>query len=153
MGISIVSNVSRGAATLLSSLDEMSPLRGLLELAVSFPRLTPWANEITPLAADTPISSQPVGWMSGNLLTARQRVRIDRIRGARVGLRRMALQLLQRDRDRPLELRVVAFADELRILLDLDVRRDAAVLDFPFSRQAVDRPARRGDAPPSISVG
>src|SRR5262249_35018469 len=55
-------------------------------------------------------------------------------------------ELLHRDRDRLLELWVVALPDELRIHLDLDVRRDAPVLDLPLAVQAVDRDPRRRHA-------
>jgi len=37
-------------------------------------------------------------------------VRIDRVRGAREGLRRVFLQLVERDGDRPFELRIVILA-------------------------------------------
>ena len=41
---------------------------------------------------------------------------------------------------------------ERRVLLDLDVRRDAVVLHVPFAVRAVEGPPRRGHLPPSMSA-
>ncbi len=60
---------------------------------------------------------------------------------ARIHRRRMRLQLLQQHLHRFFQLRIVAFAHQLGILPDFDVRGDAVVLHFPVAVQSADGPA------------
>ena len=57
----------------------------------------------------------------------------------------MLLKLLEHDLDSALELRIVAGGNGLRIILDLDVRSDAVILDLKLTVQAVESSARRSD--------
>src|SRR5580704_12210895 len=59
---------------------------------------------------------------------------------------RMLLKRIQHDLDSLLELRIVAFANELGIELDFDIGRDATVLHFPFALGSVNGPSWRRDA-------
>src|SRR6185437_9346333 len=67
------------------------------------------------------------------------------IRWCRIRRLRMLAQLLHQIGDGAFELRIVPRALGLRIVVDVDIRRDAAVLDFPIAFQSSQRPARRGD--------
>ena len=79
---------------------------------------------------------------------------IIRVRRTLIFLRRVLLQLRHQPFDRFFELRVAAGSPRGRVHLDLDVGRDADVLDFPVAVQNR-RPPRsvRVTLPPSISVG
>src|SRR5579885_127080 len=80
-------------------------------------------------------------------LATRAAVVIVRIDGLLELLRRVPGEQAQGDLDGLLKLRVVALADELRVVLDFNVRSDAVVLDLPLALQPVDGDARRGDMP------
>ena len=60
-------------------------------------------------------------------------------------LRRMLLHQLQHDFDGLLELAVAALPVRGRIEIDLDIGRDAVVLDLPLAVESIDRRARRHD--------
>src|SRR5512143_113869 len=77
----------------------------------------------------------------------RRRALVVREGGSRVGGRRVLLEEVEDHLDRLLELRVASFADRLRVALDLDVRRDAGILDLPLALEAVNPdPGRRDEA-------
>src|SRR5215469_3462647 len=57
----------------------------------------------------------------------------------------MVFQLLQRDLHGAFELRIMAFANKLGIEFDLNVGRDAMVLDFPFALGPENGPTWRSD--------
>ena len=57
----------------------------------------------------------------------------------------MLLELLQQDRNRTLQLRVMPSGHILRQLFHLDVGRDAVAFHFPLAVQTIDPIPRRGD--------
>src|SRR5262245_53185915 len=59
------------------------------------------------------------------------------------GLRRVLLQLFHQPTDGSFELNVAAFAPGFRIEFDLDIRRDATVLDIPLAFRSVEGEVRR----------
>src|SRR4051794_34425670 len=63
--------------------------------------------------------------------------------GPRTDRARMRIQLGQYDLNRTLQLRIMTFDHEPWRHFDLDVRFDALILDFPFTRRTVNRQARR----------
>src|SRR5208337_2808935 len=77
-------------------------------------------------------------------LPDRLRKRVVIVREGRLRVRRwrILLQQIQNHLHRPLELRVVAFAHQLRVHHDFDIGRDAVVLHLPFTLQAVNRITR-----------
>src|SRR5262249_19728558 len=70
------------------------------------------------------------------------------VRGRREGRddQRMLFEPLEGDLDSFFQLRVMPGSDRSGLVFHLDVRRDAAILHFPFAVQTVNGHSRRGNA-------
>src|SRR5262245_45561348 len=80
-----------------------------------------------------------------NLFPWSLRHAVDR-RRTRYAFRGILLEQLKRFLHGPFDLRIAPFDYFGRRIFHFDVRRDAYILDVPFSLEIVKRQARRGDA-------